>query len=94
MFGLDYSVWRIMAIIYVKETMKDDKTIILEATGRLDSNSIPTLADVCFRHLGEGHHVTLDIDGLFHISREGRQFLESVKENVVLENIPFFIKLT
>jgi hypothetical protein len=82
-----------LALIHIKETFNDDKSITLRVDGRLDGSSIPTLNDICQRYLLDGLKIILDIEGLYHISREGRDFLDSIKERITLEKIPSFMKI-
>lgn len=80
-------------MIHIKETVNDDNSITLYVDGRLDDSSIPTLKNICQLHLLDGRKIILDIEGLYHISREGRGFLNSIKDRITLEKIPSFIKL-
>ena len=59
-----------MALFHIKEIFSDDQSILLQADGRLDESSIPILNDICQRHLREGREVILNMEGLYHISRE------------------------
>lgn len=82
-----------LSLIHIKETVNDDQSITLNVDGRLDENSISTLNDICQLHLLDGRKIRLDIEGLYHISREGRGYLNSIKDRITLEKIPSFIKL-
>jgi len=82
-----------MALFHIKEIFNDDQSITLQADGRLDDSSIPILNDVCQRHLRDGRKVILNTEGLHHISREGRNFLDAMKDKVILEKLPSFIRL-
>ena len=82
-----------LTLIHIKETFNNDKSITLYVDGRLDDDSIPALDDICQRHLLDGRKIIIDIAGLYHISREGRGFLDSIKNRITLEKIPSFMKL-
>jgi anti-anti-sigma regulatory factor len=80
-------------LIRIKETFNKDKSITLHVDGRLDASSIPTLEDICRRHLEEGHKIILNAEGLYHISRKGKGFLDTIKDLITLEKIPSFLKI-
>ena len=82
-----------MALLHIKEIFNEKQRVTLKVDGRLDDSSIPTLDDVCKRHIGDGRKVYIVLEGLYHINREGREFLEAIKDKVILEKIPSFIKL-
>ena len=82
-----------MAFIHIKEIISEEQRVTLKVDGRLDDSSISTLDDVCKRHIGDGRTVVLNIEGLYHISREGRNFLDGMKDHIIFEKLPSFIKL-
>lgn len=82
-----------MTLIYIKETLHDDNFLTLRIDGGLDVDSIPVLEEVCQRHLDSNRKVCLNIGGLYHISREGKDFLMRMRDKVTLEEIPSYIRL-
>jgi hypothetical protein len=82
-----------MSVIRITESLNSDKSIRLKVDGRLDDSSIPTLDEVCKHHFRDGRKVSLDLEGLYYISREGRDFLNMIKDRVKLMRIPSFINL-
>ena len=82
-----------MSLIHIKETFNDDGSTTIRVDGRLDSSSIPVLEKVCQCHLDKNCKVYVEVDGLSHISREGRGFLLRMRDKVTLEKVPQFIRL-
>jgi serine phosphatase RsbU (regulator of sigma subunit) len=75
-------------MIYVKENLQNDHSVKIQVDGILDEETIPILKKVLERHLEAGEKVYLHIDGLIHISREGKYFLQEVskKAHIVTHN--------
>jgi len=73
-------------MIYVKEEFMGNDSVAIHADGTLDSESVLVLRKTCEHHLKEGKVVILNLKGLLHITREGRKFLQEVKDKVFLEN--------
>jgi|YNPNPStandDraft_1061719.scaffolds.fasta_scaffold06495_5 hypothetical protein len=82
-----------MSTIHIRETFEDDVSVVVRIDGILDADSIPIVEEVCHRHLGRGRRVLLEVEGLLHISREGREFLRQIQDEVVIENAPQFVRL-
>jgi anti-anti-sigma regulatory factor len=82
-----------MSLIYIKESTSEDNMAIIRVDGELDIASVPVLEEVCRRHLDRDRKVHLNIGGLYHISREGKDFLMRVRDKVTLEEIPGYIRL-
>lgn len=82
-----------MSLIYIKETRNDNNFITIRVDGGLNVASIPILEEVCQRHLDSGRKVCLNIGGLYHISREGKDFLMRMQGKVTLEETPAYIRL-
>ena len=61
-------------MIYIKELFVPNKSVTIQVDGILDQQSIPILKKVCQNHLYTGIKVLLNLDGLTHIAREGREF--------------------
>ncbi len=69
-------------MIYIKETFSRDDSVIIQVDGILDGESINVLREVCHRHLGSKKHVYLNLQGLIHILREGREFLREMQGEI------------
>jgi len=82
-----------VSMIHIKESFLDEDSIIIEVDGVLDLGSIPVLKGVCERHLDEERKVLLDLEGVVHITREGRGFLYGLQQKVSIANLPEFVKL-
>jgi len=61
--------------------------------GVLDKGAVPVVADLCRNYLASGQRVVLNLEGLLHISREGRNFLYVIKHRVSVVNPPEFVEL-
>ena len=71
-------------MIYIKESFLDDYSIVIQADGTLDSDSIPILKRVCERNLVPGRKVFLKLKDLICVSKEGKDFLKEMEEKGVL----------
>ncbi len=82
-----------MSLIYIDEEFNEDHAVAIQVDGELDVDSIPLLQDVCERHLKNKLYVTLNLKGLLNISREGRDYLEKIRNKVTITNPPLFLDL-
>jgi len=80
-------------MIHINETHSGWDTVLLGVDGVLDQRSVPVLEEVCHRHLREEKEIVLDLEGLLHITREGRKFLQEIEDRVGILNVPEFVKL-
>lgn len=80
-------------MIYIKESFTSCNSVEVKVDGILDSQSIPILKNVCEVHLNADKRVLLQLAGLTHISREGRDFLHEIRNKVIMANIPQFARL-
>ena len=71
----------------------DKDAIAIVVDGVLDQGTIPILRGVCDRHLHEERKVLLNLEGVVHITREGRRFLHGIHDRVSIVNLPEFVKL-
>jgi len=80
-------------MIHIKEDFLDKDTIAIVVDGVLDQATIPILGGVCDRHLQNERKVLLNLEGVVHITREGRRFLHGMREKLNIANLPEFVKL-
>lgn len=80
-------------MIYIKELVDQSDSVTIRVDGILNRQSIPILKNVCQDHLNTGKEVILQLDGLMHISREGRDFLQDIKNKVIMLELPEFLRL-
>lgn len=80
-------------MIHIKEKILDRGTIAVEVDGILDQGAVPLLQNVCDRYLREEREVLLDLEGVVHITREGRGFLHEIHNRVTITHLPEFVKL-
>ena len=78
-------------MICVKETTHGN-LIDMCVDGALDCESIPILEKICQVHLQEEKRVILHIEGLSHISREGREFLKKISGKITVLDRDAIIK--
>ena len=80
------------AMIHVKETIEDNDRVYLDVSGVLDQRAVPILRNVFKRHLDVGRQVTVNLEAVVHITREGREFIHAMGRKVSLANIPEFMR--
>ena len=80
-------------MIHIKENFRDQNTIDVQVDGVLDQGAIPVLKSVCDRHLEGERKILLNLEGIVHITREGRGFLYGMRQKVRIINLPEFMKL-
>lgn len=80
-------------MIYIKETFVDDRTILMTVDGVLDEDAADVLSHTCQNRLHTEYRIVLNLEGLVHITREGRSFLRRVQDSIRIENLPDFVKL-
>lgn len=81
-------------MIHISEHLLDRNTITIHVGGVLDQSAVPVLKRVCDRHLGGGRIVLLNLESVTHITREGRQFVQTLQGKVGIANLPAFMNLT
>jgi ABC-type transporter Mla MlaB component len=79
-------------MIYIQEMSLNEDAVTIRVDGILDRQTIPELKRVYQRHLKMKKKVLLHLEGLIHISREGRNFLQEAKKKVTIINPPQFFQ--
>jgi hypothetical protein len=80
-------------MIYIKEADLHKNITTIEVDGILDDASIPVLKKVCDHHLACGKSVALNLKGIIHITREGRIYLQAIKDDVFIAHLPDFVSI-
>jgi hypothetical protein len=80
-------------MIYIKETFPDERSVSIQVDGVLDSESVGLLSEVCEHHLDGKKQIRLKLEGLSHISREGRNFLKEINSRGIAIDFPQFLSL-
>ncbi len=80
-------------MIHISETTNDDNSITVEVDGRLNRKSMPSLMNVCERHIESNKTIFLHLKGITHTDESGRQYLKHLKNCVHFLSIPEFLKL-
>jgi len=81
-------------MIHIDEIHSSRDTVFLGVDGVLDQWSVPVLGEVCRRHLRDEKEILFDLEGVLHITREGRKFLQEIEDRVGIVNAPEFVILT
>ncbi len=81
-------------MIHIREEFHDDCSVTVHVSGALDVDSMPILTAVCDRVIQSERQLALDLTDLFHISREGVQYLVHLHPRVEFLNIPEFMKMS
>ena len=82
-----------VTMIHVQEHMLDDRIIAIDVSGVLDESAVPVIRRVCDRHIGRRHKVLLNLEAVVHITREGRVFIQEIRQIVRIANLPEFMKI-
>ena len=80
-------------MIHIEEKILDPNTIAVKLEGVLDLPAIPVIQGVFERCLKKHLAMHLDLEGLTHITREGREYLNGIKHRVNLSHLPKFMEL-
>ena len=80
-----------MASIHIREIRLDNSHVRLEVDGVLHLESVSILRQVCENYLVNGKKLALDLAGLTHVTREGRNYLGEIRQEVTLVNLPSFV---
>ena len=79
-------------MIYIEEMSFSEDSVTIRVDGILDRQTIPELKKVYQRHLKMKKKVLLHLEGLIHVSREGRNFLQEARKKVTIINHPKFFQ--
>ncbi len=83
-----------MSVIRIEEIEKDNGSIEIKVDGVLDGNSRELLDKICRDYLENEKSVILNMEGVIHISREGREYLREIRDAVSFTETPFFMKFS
>jgi len=80
-------------LIHISESYPDANSVIIKVEGRLDSESLPVLADTYRKALESGKKTAMDLAKIANIDREGKDFLEEIQDTVQMIDLPLYIKM-
>lgn len=80
-------------MIHVKEHRLDHHTVAIDVAGVLDQSAVPVVKEVCDRYPENEMVTLLNLEGVTHVTREGRRFLKTVDSKVNIVNLPEFIRM-
>ncbi len=78
-------------MLRIDENILEKNAVAIKVDGVLDQDAILILKNVCDRYLNEKKDVFLNLEGLVHISREGRNFIRDIQPSVSIANLPKFM---
>ena len=82
-----------MQVVRIEEVSREYGLVEIMVDGILDRKSMPILDEVCRRYFSGNKKIMLNLTGLTHITREGRNFLAEIQHKVTLVNMPLSVKL-
>lgn len=80
-------------MIHLSQTYPNGQSVIIKVEGRLDSESLPVLADTYRKALESGKKTGMDLAKITNIDREGKGFLGEIQDTVELIDLPLYIKM-
>lgn len=80
-------------MIHIKENHLDTHTVAIDVAGVLDHSAVPVLKEVCDRYPENKILTLLNLEGVSHVTREGRRFLQTLDGKVKIINLPEFIRM-
>ena len=81
-----------MSLIRIEEFARADGSVEIKVDGVLNSKSLRLLDKVYRLYLDKETDIVLNLDGMIHITREGRNYLMEIKNNVSFTEYPCFLK--
>ncbi len=82
-------------MIHIKEAYPDEMTVKISIEGKLDRNSLPTLEEVCKRHLESDKQlkVVVQLDKLQGVGLKAKEYLKKLGTRAQLTNVPDFLAM-
>lgn len=79
-------------MIRIEEFIKADGSVEIRVDGVLNRKSLNLLDKICRFYLNKDRSIVLNLDGMMHITREGRNYLMGIKNFVSFTESPHFLK--
>ena len=83
-----------MSMIRIEEIVKADGSVEIKVDGVLNRKSLNLLDKVCRLYLSKERKIVLNLNGMVHITREGRNYLRGIKNVVSFTERPCFLKFS
>lgn len=83
----------IITMLHIQEKFPAKDTIAIHVNGRLDKATLSSLKEICRRHCGKDKKIMLLLSGLLRADKEARDFLKSIRRQVVFVDMPEFLRL-
>lgn len=81
-----------MSVIRIEEIIRTDGSVEIKVDGVLNRKSLNLLDRVCRLYLSKERNIVLNLEGMIHITREGRNYLMGIKNFVSFTENPCFLK--
>jgi hypothetical protein len=83
-----------MVMIRIEEIVRADGSVEIKVDGVLNRKSLNLLDNVCRLYLSKKRNIVLNLNGMIHITREGRNYLRGIKNVVSFTESPSFLKFS
>lgn len=83
-----------MSVIRIEEIARADGSVEIKVDGVLNRDSLNLLDKVCRFYLNKERKIFLNLNGMIHITREGRNYLRGIKNAVSFTESPCFLKFS
>lgn len=81
-------------MIRIEEIVRADGSVEIKVDGVLNRKSLNLLDNVCRLYLSKKRNIVLNLNGMIHITREGRNYLRGIKNVVSFTESPSFLKFS
>lgn len=80
-------------MIYLTDSYPDKRSVVIKLEGMLDSESLPVVEDAYRKNLKSGKKITIDLESVSSIDRDGRNFLVQIQNEVQYVGLPPYIQM-
>jgi len=80
-------------MIYLTDSYPDKDSVVIKVEGTLDSESLSIVEDAYRKNLETGKEITIDLESVSSIDRDGRSFLIKIKDEVQYIGLPPYIQM-
>jgi hypothetical protein len=83
-----------MSVIRIEEIARADGSVEIKVDGVLNRKSLILLDQVCRLYLNNERNIVLNLNGIRHITREGRNYLMRIQNVISFKESPCFLKFS
>ena len=80
-------------MIHLSQTYPDEQSVIITVEGDLDSESLPVLKAVCRKHTESGKRITINLEKVAAVDRNGKEMLGEMDSRVQLTGMPAYLEM-